>query len=132
MEAGDNISMTISKFPRITALLTLILAVPGSIVAVSNIYNNHWNPLENVQPVGPTISQDDPNNGIVPSNRPEKSPIEEPIQNIHNNIITVNGVGVLDTNIKNVNQRLYLGKRAARADAKRQITEILGLSLIHI
>lgn len=48
-----------------------------------------------------------------------------PEQKIHNNIITVKGVGILDMSIKNVPQRKYLARQAARADAKRQIVQTL-------
>lgn len=72
----------------------------------------------------PRIETEKPPTGV-----PRGSPASIPIQGIHKNVVTVKGIGILDMNIKNVVQRIYLGKRAARADAKRQIIEVFATTV---
>jgi len=64
-----------------------------------------------------------------PMDKTTDLPTSIPIQNIHKNVIKVKGTGILDMNIKNIAQRTYLGKQAARADAKRQIAEIFATTV---
>ena len=62
----------------------------------------------------------------------ELKPMETKLQpqNIQDNVVTANGIGIIDMNINNVSQRMFLAKRAALADAKRNLAEVIYGSFI--